>query len=152
MTLFFMHDIFSPLHQTICLRRETPINLTPLRSSYNFFKFSIDILHFFNIWSMHDIFDKVIEALDILVITISNVVLGRCDSLDLHWWLPKLTWHMKPELDHKSNATMPLFSLLDKGVLNITLRCNPQQIEFLNLLRRSIDDVKERRLYVILFI
>ena len=49
------------------------------------------------------VFDEIIESLDILVITISDMVLARCDSF--HWWSTKLTWHTKPLLHHKNANT-----------------------------------------------
>ena len=49
---------------------------------------TLHVIYFILAWY---VFDEIIESLDILVITISDMVLARCDSLDLHWWSTKLT-------------------------------------------------------------
>ena len=56
--------------------------------TFQFFLFwTLHVIYFILAWY---VFDEIIESLDILVITISDMVLARCDSLDLHWWSTKI--------------------------------------------------------------
>ena len=97
--IFFKHDL-------------SKLPLSPYKSSCWLWLFFYTF-QFILFWTLHvtyfilawDVFDEIIESLDILVITISDMVLARCDSLDFHWWSTKLTWHMKPLLHHKNANT-----------------------------------------------